>query len=337
MTNRDISVIICAYTEARWDDLLSAIASVQEQTCPPREIIVVIDHNPALLSRVREHLPQIVTIENVESQGLSGARNSGTAMAQGDLVAFLDDDAIAAPDWLARLAAHYTDPHVIGVGGSIEPIWESNRPSWFPDEFRWVVGCTYRGMPQTDGTVRNLIGCNMSFRRQVYQQTGGFRTDVGQVGSSMLRCDETEFCVRVRQQRPMDVLIYAPEALVHHRVPAERTRWSYFRTRCYTEGLAKAALARLLGTQDGLSSELTYTLFTLPRGIGRGLVDVVRQRDPFGLARAGAIAAGLGLTSLGYLLGTLRIIFARRRESRVVAANAGGSDVLSRSASIEPR
>ena len=86
MTDLDISVIICAYTEARWDDLLSAVASVQKQTCPPREIIVVVDYNPVLFSRVREHLAQIVVIENTEPQGLSGARNSGIAAAKGELV-----------------------------------------------------------------------------------------------------------------------------------------------------------------------------------------------------------------------------------------------------------
>jgi len=317
MTDLDISVIICAYSEARWDDLLSAVSSVQKQTCPPREIIVVVDHNPALFNRVRENIPQIGAIENTESQGLSGARNSGVAAAKGDLVAFLDDDAVAAPDWLVQLSARYTDPHVLGVGGSIEPIWEGERPHWFPEEFNWVVGCTYRGMPQVRGTVRNLIGCNMSFRRQVYEEAGGFRTGFGQVGAGWLRCDETEFCIRVRQQRAEGVLVYVPEAQVHHRVPAERARWNYFRSRCFTEGLAKAALAQLLGTRDGLSSELTYTLSALPWGILRGLADVLRQRDPSGMARSVAITTGLGLTALGYLLGTFRIIFARRQELRV--------------------
>jgi glucosyl-dolichyl phosphate glucuronosyltransferase len=338
MTDLDISVIICAYNEARWDNLLSAISSVQKQTCPPREIIVVIDHNPALFNRVRKHIPQIGAIENTVFQGLSGARNTGVAAAKGELVAFLDDDAVAEPDWLARLAARYTDPHVLGVGGSIEPIWEGEYPHWFPEEFNWVVGCTYRGMPQTRGTVRNLIGCNMSFRRQVYEEVGGFRTGFGQVGAGWLRCDETEFCIRVRQQKAEGVLVYAPEAQVHHRVSVERARWNYFRSRCFTEGLAKAALAQLLGTRDGLSSELTYTLSALPRGILRGLADVLRQRDPAGMARAVVIATGLGLTALGYLLGKFQILFARRQKSGVAVPGAELQNQSSHhSATVAPR
>ena len=178
----------------------------------------------------------------------------------------------------------------------------------------------------------------MSFRRQVCEQAGGFRTGFGQMGAGWLRCDETEFCIRVRQQRAEGALVYAPEAQVHHRVPTERARWNYFRSRCFTEGLAKAALAQLLGTRDGLSSELSYTLSALPRGILRGLADVLRQRDPSGMARAVAITAGLGLTTLGYLLGTFQIIFARRQAPRVAVPGAERQNQSSHhSATVAPR
>src|SRR6266567_6901037 len=72
-TTYDISVIICAYTEDRWNDLVAAIESVQQQTLSPREIIVVIDHNPGLLERARQHASGVV-VENTGARGLSGAR-----------------------------------------------------------------------------------------------------------------------------------------------------------------------------------------------------------------------------------------------------------------------
>ena len=78
----DVSVIICAYTEERWDDIIAGVKSLQQQTAPPREIIMVIDHNPSLLERVRANIPNVIAIENSEPQGLSGARNSGIAVAQ---------------------------------------------------------------------------------------------------------------------------------------------------------------------------------------------------------------------------------------------------------------
>src|SRR4051812_28350918 len=72
----DVSVVICAYTFDRWDDLVAAVASVQSQTAPAGEVIVVIDHNDELLARVRAEIAGVVAIPNTEPQGLSGARNS---------------------------------------------------------------------------------------------------------------------------------------------------------------------------------------------------------------------------------------------------------------------
>src|SRR5215469_10777102 len=101
--SRDISVIICCYSEKRRNDLAAAIASVQSQTLQCKEIMVVADHNPELLAWVQEHFPAVIAIENKEARGLSGARNSGVARARGDILAFLDDDAVADPNWLALL------------------------------------------------------------------------------------------------------------------------------------------------------------------------------------------------------------------------------------------
>src|SRR3954454_13060930 len=98
-----VSVVICAYTEERWDDLVAAVDSAWAQTVEPHEVIVVVDHNPALLERVRQEFPRATAVENAAARGLSGARNSGVQVATGDIVAFLDDDALAAPDWLKWL------------------------------------------------------------------------------------------------------------------------------------------------------------------------------------------------------------------------------------------
>ena len=265
----DVSVVICAYTEDRWDDLVAAAAALQNQSMQPREIIVVVDHNPALLDRVCRAIPNVTAIANQYGKGLSGARNSGVAVARGAVVAFLDDDALPEPDWVERLAAGYADPRVAGVGGKIEPLWLAARPGWFPDEFGWVVGCTFRGMPVEETAVRNVIGANMSVRRDVLEAAGGFREAFGcnhdNTGKSVSRTclqwlkhhagdEETEFCIRVQQQQPDGAWLYAPSATVRHRVPAQRARWRYFLWRCYDEGLGKAMLVKIHGPQVGLSA-----------------------------------------------------------------------------------
>jgi len=308
----DISVVICAHTEARWEPLAHAVASLRSQSIIPREILVVIDHNLALADRACHQLPGAKVIENGQQRGISGARNSGIAAARGAIIAFLDDDAIAAPDWIAQLLAGYSSPDVLGVGGAIEPHWQGGRPRWFPEEFDWVVGCTYLGMPRAAAPVRNLIGCNMSFRREVFARIGGFRDEIGRVGARPSGCDETELCIRLRQHLPHALLLYSPLARVRHQVPAERARWAYFHARCLLEGRSKALVARLVGAGDGSATERAYTLRTLPRGVARGLVDTLARSDPSGLARAGAITLGLAITTAGYLQGIAGQLLAHR-------------------------
>src|SRR5260370_23567036 len=230
---QDISVIICANTEDRWSDLVAAVESVQQQTLLPREIIVVVDHNPSLLKRVQEQIQGVVVVENTQARGASGARNSGIAVAQGKLIAFLDDDAIAIPDWLMLLSEGFTNPRVLGVGGSITPRWMGKRPTWFPEEFGWVVGCTCRGMSQTAATVRQLIGANMSLRREVFDTVGGFRTEIGRIGMRLMSGEENELCIRANQFWPQSVFLYRPQAGVFQRVPEKRACWRYFCSRCY--------------------------------------------------------------------------------------------------------
>ena len=299
------SVVICAYTEDRWDDLRRAVASVQRQTLPAVETIVVIDHNPELFVRSRRELPEAVGIQNEGRRGLSGARNTGVAAARGEVVAFLDDDALAEPDWLERLAEPYTDERVLGVGGEIIPDWAAGRPRYFPAEFHWVVGCTYAGLPEERRPIRNLIGANMSIRRDILTEVGGFSSVIGRVGTNPVGCEETELCIRARQRWPGAEFIYEPNARVHHSIPKVRARWRYFAARCWSEGLSKAVVARIAGTRDGLSSERSHALKTLPLGVLRGLRDAVRG-DPGGLARATAIMAGLLVTTCGYLFGVIR-------------------------------
>ena len=299
------SVVICAYTEARWDQLVTAVESVRSQDPAPFEVILVSDHNERLLARLVERFPDAIVVENRERQGLSGARNSGLAEAHGDVVAFLDDDARARPGWLRDLGAAYADDAVLGAGGAIIADWERGRPAWFPDEFDWVVGCTYRGMPLTATPVRNAIGCNMSFRREVFDAIGGFSHGIGRIGTRPLGGEETELSIRALRRWPEGRIMYIPSAVVDHFAPAARGRFAYFRSRCYAEGLSKAAIAKLRGASSALATERGYAVRVLGSGVLLDLADLVRRRDPWALPRAAAIVAGLAITTVGYLVGTV--------------------------------
>jgi len=298
-----VSVVTCAYSDGRWDSLVDAVASVQNQNPPPYEVVVVIDHNHELLCGAIRELPEARVVANEEGRGLSGARNTGVRYAAGEIVAFLDDDARAQPGWLQALARAFEDPAVIGAGGVAVPAWASPPPAWIPSEFLWVVGCSYRGLPSTAAEIRNPIGANMAFRRTVLERVGGFTDGIGRVGNTPLGCEETELSIRARAATGGRI-VQIPDALVEHRVSEDRARWRYFRRRCWAEGLSKAVVSRSVGSDTALESERTYVMRTLPTGIWRGLADTSRG-DRSGVARSGAILMGLTITAAGYLRGLL--------------------------------
>ncbi|WP_026150772.1 glycosyltransferase family 2 protein [Streptomyces prunicolor] len=313
MSSPDISVVICVYTEDRWEDILAAVSSVRAQSRPALETLLVVDHNPALLDRLTreykdvEETGEVRVLANAGPRGLSAGRNTGIAVSRGEVIAFLDDDAVAEREWLRYFAEAYTDPKVMAVGGRTMPIWASGRrPAWFPEEFDWVVGCTYKGLPPGRVRVRNVLGGNASFRRTAFDAADGFATGIGRDGDKRpLGGEETELCIRLTRAIPDAVLLIDDRAVIHHRVPAVREHFGYFRTRTYAEGLSKALVARSVGADKGLESERRYTTRVLPAGVARGLRDAVLAR-PGGAGRAGAIVAGVFTAAGGYVVGSVR-------------------------------
>lgn len=305
-----VSVVICAYTIDRRDSLRDAVASVRRQTHRPSEIILVVDHAANLEHAARVAWPGVRVVANREKPGLSGARNTGIAEATGAIVAFLDDDAVAQPDWLERLVAHYGDERVVGAGGSVRPIWLEGRPRWFAPEFDWVVGCSHAGMPLRAEPVRDLLGANMSFRRDALVRVGGFRHQLGRIGTIPAGCEDAELCIRLVANEPGAKIVYEPAAAVDHLVSAGRSGLRYFLSRCVAQGRSTAILAALVGTDAALAAERAYVRHTLSRGVRRALRDMLRGR-PEGPARAAMIALGLLTTARAYAGGRRRSVTPR--------------------------
>jgi GT2 family glycosyltransferase len=303
-----ITVVICAYTTERIKILCETIASVQNQLLKPHQVILVIDHNQELLTLARATFSTIAVLENALPRGLSGSRNTGILAAFTPLVAFIDDDAVAEPDWLLNLAQRAQPADVLGVTGSIQPKWPRQPPDWLPSEFYWIVGCSYRGLPVATAEVRNLMGCSMLIKRKVFEDAGSFHYGLGRsvLGVSLQSCEETELCIRARAKFPESRFIFEPTAVVWHHVHAARLNWRYFRQRCFAEGVSKAKLTEAIGSQRTLSAEATYVARTLSTGCLRGLKAAILGRPRGGLRRAGAIVAGLSFVTAGYLVGKLQ-------------------------------
>lgn len=306
--NLAVCVVVCVYTEDRWDDLVRAVRSLQSQSRTPDQIVVVVDHNKKLLDRCSEEFANqdVQVIPNTQTRGLSGARNSGIKHANADVIAFLDDDAWAEPLWCDALVGNFAEPQVVGVGGRVLPEWRAPRPQWWPMEFDWVVGCSYTGLPTKRAVIRNPIGASMAVRKTAVQSAGGFSPAIGRVGKHPVGCEETELFIRINQADPSSttLVFYEPAAVAHHSVPSARANFKYFARRCFAEGLSKAVVSKMVGAADGLSSERAYSTVTLPKGVLRGMRDGVRG-DKFGFGRAGAIKAGLLITAIGYARGRL--------------------------------
>jgi hypothetical protein len=316
-----VSVVIAAFMMERWADLREAVASVHAQTVPVLETVVVIDHHPGLLARARRELTGVTAIPNAGCRGASGGRNTGVAASSGELVAFLDDDAVASPNWLEPLLPHFRNPDVVGVGGRLDPLWAGTEPRWFPPEFGWAVGASYRGMPKEAAPVRNVWSGNMVIRRQVFDAIGGFRPDFGKVGGRS-RPEDTDLCLRAAAATDRGTWIYEPAGLARHRVPAQRASFGFFLRRCFHEGRGKAALAALNGIGESTSAERQYTR-QLPAAVARGLLDASRGDVSAGL-RCAAIGTGFSFAAVGFLTGRAAAITAGGRSPRKRPASGNG-------------
>ena len=254
----DVNVVISVYSIDRANDLFECIASIKKQIFAPNEIIVVLDPDNALIAYYKSRLDPDIKLIVSDAFGLSAARNMGIRNSNSKLVVFIDDDAVAERNWLRQLVSNFDDSSVIGVGGKIIPIWLKKNHSWFPEEFYWIVGCSYRGLPEKKESIRNPIGCNMAFRRTVFDSAGYFSTSMGRVGNQLLGHDDTEFGIRATNIIAGTKILYDPLAIVHHHVSANRVTLKYFLRRSYAEGFSKAFLPTIRSSKSTLTFEKKY-------------------------------------------------------------------------------
>ncbi len=301
-----ISIVICVYTTERLKDIHEAVNSVFSQTLKPHEVILAVDHNEKLLDILKTELPsQVKLVLNSGAPGLSETRNTGVRASTGEIVAFMDDDAVADIRWLEKLAERFRDPLVVAVGGKAVPRWlDGERPKWFPEELDWIVGCTYKGLPVRANAVRNVLGCNMAFRKAVLEQAVGFRGEVGRVGKFKGVGEEADICLKIKHLIPQALIHYEPEAVVFHKVPSWRVSLRYLAQRSYNEGFYKSIVKKLSSSSasETLSTENTYLRYLLFTAIREKLRNFYRRGA---IRQIGAILISVASTGLGYLLGEI--------------------------------
>ncbi len=257
----DVSVVICTYSLDLYSDLTDAIESVRNQTYDEIEVVVIVDGNETLYDRLHTDwadVPDVIVDRNEENKGLSASRNRGIAKASGDIIAFMDDDAVADPAWIEELVTVYEQQDVEAVGGKMTPIWVAGEPTALPAEFYWLVGVTHRGFPDK-GPVRNTFGSNISFRNDVLEQLGGFNENLGRKGDQHVQGEETELAARLRAELDGTVY-YTPAAKVGHKVFEYRLDNWWLLKRAFWQGYSKRVMARLLPTAGTAESRFLRQL-----------------------------------------------------------------------------
>jgi len=264
-----VSVIICEHTLDRYQDCVEAADSVLQQTYDDVELVLVSDGNEQVYDRFEREFGDRDDSKihcNDENRGLLESRNKGAEIATGELVAFLDDDAIADEQWVEELVKIYEERDCPAVGGRMTPAWIAGKPQFLPAEFYWLIGVTNRGFgPNGDetaaGEVRNTFGSNISFKREVFLDLGGFESDIGgRKGDKNLQGGETELCARLQDEIGYGVY-YNPDARVAHKVFDYRTDPKWLLNRAFWQGYSKRGMEVLVARSSETESAFLKDLF----------------------------------------------------------------------------
>jgi glycosyltransferase involved in cell wall biosynthesis len=240
-----ISVILCTYN--RCQTLATALGSITASTLPPSvewEVFVVDnnsrDETRAVVEDYCRRYPGRLRYLLEPRQGKSYALNTGIREAQGDVLAFVDDDVTVEPTWLGNLTSDLHNSEWAGAGGRIILQWPPKIPRWLSVEGP-LARHAFPGFDQ-GREAKQLIGppfgTNMAFRKEMFEKHGMFRTDLGPTPASEIRGEDTEFGRRLIAAG--ERLRYEPSAIVYHPVPENRISKKHLLKWWYDNGRADA-------------------------------------------------------------------------------------------------
>lgn len=238
-----VTVVICTYQRAA--SLRQTLLSIVDQARESGAEIIVVDNASSDDTAAVVNTFAGVRYVREEQLGLCHARNRGWREANAPVVVFLDDDAVAAPDWIAAVEDAFADgnPAVGCVGGAVLPDWEVPAPGWLSP--RVALGLTIIDWPGgrrrlTDLSAEWLAGANLACRVAALEAVGGFHPWLGRQGTRLLSSEEVFLQKRLMQSG--FACVYEPAMRVHHDVPAARISHAWFRRRYFWQGVSDAVM-----------------------------------------------------------------------------------------------
>jgi glycosyltransferase involved in cell wall biosynthesis len=323
MTSAKISIVVPFFSRQRLGDVKELLDSIHVQQYDGIETLVIAERLPLFVEEISSYVKEmgykgVRVLFNQGEWGSYSARNLGIEQASGDIIAFIDDDALLLDGWADETARHYAeDESVIGLTGPILPLWQDESMAWFPREFYWIFSCTYWDW-SGKREVRNGYGTNISFRRQAFDIGGVFKNSLegeekGKSDWQRPGVKETEFSVRV-VTRTGKRIVYNPDIRVKHKVYPYRLSTAFIIRRAYWEGYGKAWLGKLSSSGG---SRILATEYRLLRRIFFKLIPnslrLIFSRPLVAVRRLWITALVLSCVSSGYLVYKLSSLFRRSR------------------------
>lgn len=228
-----VTVILCTYN--RYTSLVKVLESAAVQSLPEPEDweVLVVDNNSRDQTReVAESFcrryPARFRYLFEPQQGKSHALNAGIRNAQGDVLAFTDDDVTFDPMWLQNLTASLRGTDWAGAAGRVLPQKAFSPPPWLAVKERHALGPLALFDPGTPAGELGEppFGNNMAYRKGMFEKHGGFRIDLGPQPGSEIRSEDSEFGQRLLAAG--ERLRYEPSAIVYHEIPERRLQKQYF-------------------------------------------------------------------------------------------------------------
>lgn len=265
----NITVILCTYNRCK--SLATALSSVAVSTLPkPIEWeVLVVDNNST--DRTREVVEDYCRLYPGRFHylfeprpGKSNALQAGIKNAQGNILAFMDDDVTVEATWLQNLTASLHDGQWAGAGGRILPERTFSPPPWIPLQDRYALAplALFDLGLQPGALTEPPFGTNMAFQERVFEKYDGFRTDLGPRPGSEIRNEDTEFGHRLLAAG--EKLCYEPSAVVYHSVSESRVRKKYFLTWWFDKARADIR-------QSGIPSDTRWYVAGIPLYLFRRL------------------------------------------------------------------
>jgi glycosyltransferase involved in cell wall biosynthesis len=212
---------------------------------------------------------------NETRQGLSFARNKAIDQAKGDMIVYVDDDAEMSPHYLSHLEKIIAEEEKIGaLGGPVEVGWLGPVPAWYETGLDRAFNYLYYGSYRMKLRYPRVVyGTNMAFPVSLLKKIGGFRTDLGRIGASLLSGEDVEIMLRIQEKEHLPIL-YDPDLRVKHLISPERLSPGYIMEKAIWQGRSQYRLERLFHHKRGVRNALwclfeSYARMALGKGGGR--------------------------------------------------------------------